>query len=464
MKKNSFLFISLGLTLTIIFTNLIISSFNIPLNTLFQSIATFAILAGFFLTIRKKLKPSLLIFQKTIKDVAKNDLTLDKDDLEKINLISNFKFSNPKMIIKYTNLILQNQNTILQAAKSDRDYINKSRKLQDTIINLNHSIVTTNKTEILLDEILKSAIKTIEDSDAGSVMVPNSDGSAKFVSAIGMNLEELQKINIKIEDTFVYKMNKGSELKPVVIRDKISFNKEYFKEQDCELFDSSGSNEYLCSLSAPIIIDNTIYGVLCLDSCSTNAFTNDDLRMMEYFTSEMAIVIKNSRLINKAIQLSKFDSLTNVHNRHFFEEIARMAFEEATRYKGHLHIVIFDLDNFKSVNDTHGHACGDKVLQKFSGIISNSIRGSDVFARFGGDEFIALFRNSNTKNVEKRIGEIKKELKKFPVLFDSVKYEIKFSYGIAGFPDEGNNLQDLLKTADANMYKNKERNPQEGSK
>ena len=464
MKKNSFLFISLGLTLTIILTNLIISISNIPLNALFQSIATFTILTGFFFTIRQRLKPSLLIFQKTIRDVAKNDLTLDKDDLEKINLISNLKFSDPKMIIKYTNIILKNQNTILQAAKSDRDYINKSRKLQDTIINLNHSIVTTNKTEILLDEILKSAIQTIEDSDAGSVMVPNSDGSAKFVSAIGMDLEELQKISIKIGDTFVYKMNKGNELKPVVIRDKIGFNKEYFKEHDRELFDSSGSNKYPCSLSAPIMIDNTIYGVLGLDSHSTNAFNSDDIRMMEYFTSEMAIVIKNSRLINKAIQLSKFDSLTNVHNRHFFEEIAKIAFEEATRYKGHLHIVSFDLDTFKSVNDTYGHASGDKVLQKFASTISNTIRGSDIFARFGGDEFIALFRNSNTKNVEKKIFGIKTELKKHPVLFGTVKYEIKFSYGIAGFPEEGTNLEDLLKTADVNMYRNKERNLQEGSK
>ncbi|MEA1911266.1 MAG: sensor domain-containing diguanylate cyclase, partial [Spirochaetota bacterium] len=337
----------------------------------------------FFLFIRKKFKPLLVIFQKTLKDVAKNDLTLDKEDLRHIESISNFTLSNPITIIKYTNRLLKNQNTILETACTDRDYISKSKKLQDTIINLNHSIIKTKKTETLLDEILKTAIATIDDSDAGSVMVPRSDGSAEFVSASGMDLEELQKIDIKIEDTFVYKVNKENEFKPVIIRDKIKFNNEYLPHINNDFFESSGSNKYPCSLSAPIVIDNIIYGVLCLDSRSTNAFNKDDLRMMEYFTSEMAIVIKNSRLINKAMRLSKFDSLTNIHNRQFFEEIARMAFEEATRYKGQLHIVLFDLDNFKSVNDTHGHACGDKVLQKFSSTISNSIRGSDVFARFG---------------------------------------------------------------------------------
>jgi len=420
-------------------------------------------MTGFFLTLRKKLKPSLMIYQKTIKEVSKNDLTLDDEDLKNIESLSNFTLANPKMIIKYTNLILQNQNTILQAAKSDRDYIDRNKKLRDTIIDLNHSIITTEKTETLLDEILKTAINTIEDSDAGSVLIPKSDGSAKYVSAIGMKLEELQKISINIKDTFVYKLNKKDEFKPIIVRDKIKFNNDSHHDKNNKYFESSGSNDYPCSLSAPIILENTIYGVLCLDSRSTSAFNKDDIRMMEYFTSEMAIVIKNSRLIKKAIQLSKFDSLTNIHNRHFFEEIARMAFEEASRYKGQLHIVLFDLDNFKNVNDSYGHACGDKVLQKFSSTISNSIRGSDVFARFGGDEFIALFRNSNTENVEKRIVEIKKELDISPLKTKNDEYKIKFSYGIAGFPDEGGSFQELVKSADTNMYKNKEENKQQGS-
>lgn len=412
----------------------------------------------FFILIRSKLRSSLKIFQSTIKRVAKNDPSLDDTDMLQIETITNSIFFTPKMLIKYANTLLLNQNTILEATKSDRDYINKSRKLQDTIISINHSIVTTKKTEILLDEILETAIATIDDSNAGSILVPGENRSVKFISAIGMDLEILQKINMKIEDTFVYKLNKKNEFNPIIVRDKIKFIKDFNQDDNASLFKSSGSYEYPCSLSAPIVIDKTIYGVLCLDSRATNAFNKDDLRMMEYFTSEMAIVIKNSRLINKAIQLSKFDSLTNIHNRHFFEEIARIAFEEAVRYKGQLHIILFDLDNFKIVNDTHGHAYGDKVLQKFSITISNSIRGSDVFARFGGDEFIALFKNSNTENVEKRIFEIKKELDESPLKTEDIEYNIKFSYGIASFPDNGTSLQKLLKAADINMYKNKELN------
>ena len=417
----------------------------------------------FFLLMKKRMKPSLKIFQATIRKVAKNDPSLDDEDIQQIELISDSTFFNPKLLVKYSNTLLINQNTILEAACSDRDFINKNRKLQDTIISLNHSIVTTENTEILLNEILKTAIDTISDSDAGSVMIPDNDGSARFVSAIGMDIKELQKINIKIADTFVYKLNKENEFKPVVMRDKVQFNKDYFPENDNLLFESSGSNAYPCSLSAPIIFNNSIYGVLCLDSRSTNAFNQDDLRMMEYFTSEMAIVIKNNRLIKKAIQLSKFDSLTNVHNRHFFVEIAKMAFEEAARYKRQMHIVLFDLDDFKSVNDNHGHETGDRVLSEFSKTMCNSIRGSDIFARYGGDEFIALLRNSDTKNIKKRISAIKDELSKLPLKFKDTEYSIRFSYGISGFPTDGATLEEVLRTADKRMYKNKVQNKNENT-
>jgi len=134
------------------------------------------------------------------------------------------------------------------------------------------------------------------------------------------------------------------------------------------------------------------------------------------------------------------------------------AFEEALRYKGQLHIALFDLDNFKSVNDTYGHNEGDMVLKKFSRVISSSIRGSDVFARFGGDEFIALFRKSNTDNIEKKITAIRKKLEDSPLIFGNTKYYIKFSYGISSFPEGGETLEDIFKTADENMYKNKELN------
>ncbi len=407
---------------------------------------------------RKKLKSPLKIFQSTIKKVAKNDPSLDDADILTINSISNSTLFNPKLLIKYTNTLLINQNTILEAACSDRDYIERNKKLRETIINLNHSIVADENMESLLEKILEAAISTINESVAGSVMVPDNKGMVKYTAAIGMDLIELQKTRLRFEDTFIFKTKTGNELKPVIIRNKSVFIQKHLGPKDADILARAGTSAYPCVLSAPIIIDKTIYGALSLDSHSADAFNQDDIRMMEYFTSEMAIVIKNSRLISKAFHLSKYDSLTAVHNRHYFEDMVKIAFEEVARYKGQLHIVLFDLDDFKQVNDSYGHANGDRVLKEFSKTISNAIRGIDVFARYGGDEFIAYFKNSRTEDIEKRIAAIKNKFADTPLEFDSKRYNIRFSYGIAEYHEEGMTLEDLLRTADRRMYENKKKN------
>lgn len=418
----------------------------------------------YFLSLRKKLKSSLKIFQSTIKKVTKNDPSLDAADILTINSISNSTFFNPKLLIKYTNTLLLNQNTILEAVSSDRDYIDKNRKLRETIINLNHSIVADENMESLLEKILKAAINTIRESVAGSVMVPDKKGMVKYTAAIGMDLLEMQKTKLRFEDTFIFKTKTGNDLKPVIIRNKSVFIQKYLDPKDIDILDRAGTSKYPCVLSAPIIIDKTIYGALILDSNSVDAFDQDDIRMMEYFTSEMAIVIKNSRLISKAFHLSKYDSLTAVHNRHYFEDMANIAFEELARYKGQLHIVLFDLDDFKQVNDSYGHANGDRVLKEFSETIGNSIRGSDVFARYGGDEFIAYFKNSRTEDIKNRITAIKTKFADTPLELDGERYNIRFSYGIAEYHNEGMTLENLLRTADKQMYENKNQNRDEDTK
>ena len=224
MFKNSFPLAYIALIIVLLLTALVTSFIRPPFSVLAQLVSIITIMIIFFLIMRKRLKPSLKIFRGIVKKVAKNDPTLDDTDMQNISLFSDNTFFNPKMMIKYSNLLLINQNTILEAACSDRDFIERNRKLQDTIIRLNHSIVSNENMERLLDEILKAAISTIGDSDAGSVMIPDSTGNVKYVAAVNMDLKKLKKTKMKIQDTFIYKLSKEGELKPVIIRNKINFN------------------------------------------------------------------------------------------------------------------------------------------------------------------------------------------------------------------------------------------------
>ncbi|MDM8567787.1 diguanylate cyclase [Candidatus Halobeggiatoa sp. HSG11] len=92
------------------------------------------------------------------------------------------------------------------------------------------------------------------------------------------------------------------------------------------------------------------------------------------------------------------DGLTGIYNRRKFESLLTKEIQKATRYETSLSLIMFDIDHFKKVNDTYGHQIGDYVLQELSRIVVNNIRRNDIFARWGGEEFMILVPNNNLEN------------------------------------------------------------------
>ena len=133
------------------------------------------------------------------------------------------------------------------------------------------------------------------------------------------------------------------------------------------------------------------------------------------------------------------DWLTGLHNRRYLEETLADHVEVATRYSRELSLVLFDLDHFKHVNDTHGHDAGDKVLQQFAHLLKSTARKADIVCRYGGDEFAVILPETGTGNavkfVERVIGK-----QQHPTV----------SAGIAALPCEN-----LIATADADLLTRK---------
>ena len=130
--------------------------------------------------------------------------------------------------------------------------------------------------------------------------------------------------------------------------------------------------------------------------------------------------------------------------------------KRAARYKEKIALLFIDLDHFKSVNDTFGHAVGDILLKKIAERLCLNTRASDIVARIGGDEFVIGLDNSHA------IAGIKKFITKLiqcitqPILIDQHEISIHASIGISIFPDQGETIQTLLKNADSAMYLAKE--------
>ncbi|MFO1219278.1 MAG: EAL domain-containing protein [Burkholderiaceae bacterium] len=158
--------------------------------------------------------------------------------------------------------------------------------------------------------------------------------------------------------------------------------------------------------------------------------------------------------------MARFDSLTGLANRTQFIERLELALARAARHE-HLFAVLFiDLDRFKAINDSLGHAAGDELLRTMAARLSALVRGADLVARLGGDEFVILVEDIDDPADLRALGQRLLQSIGEPLTLQDRRFQISGSVGISLYPNDGDDAQTLLKNADAAMYlaKSKGRN------
>lgn len=155
--------------------------------------------------------------------------------------------------------------------------------------------------------------------------------------------------------------------------------------------------------------------------------------------------------------MSKEDPKTDCYNASFLKEAVEKELKRAERHNTSFSILILDLDNFKDINDKHGHLFGDKILKKFVAIIKESIRVEDILARYGGDEFIVLSPQTGRIGARSLAERIKHKLHEyfFERNYNDVSLNVTFSGGIATYPYDAPSFDTLIDFADKALYKSK---------
>ncbi len=153
--------------------------------------------------------------------------------------------------------------------------------------------------------------------------------------------------------------------------------------------------------------------------------------------------------------LAERDMLTNLANRYLFDESFKVAVNNNKRNGGTLALLLFDIDNFKLINDTYGHSLGDDLLKRVCRRVMSTLRGNELFARLGGDEFALMLTNLNSAYDAARVADRIRTCMKLP--FDMDAYEVTTSVSIGISVCNGNEVsaEELLKFADIAMYRSK---------
>ncbi|WP_052493945.1 GGDEF domain-containing protein [Nitrosospira sp. NpAV] len=160
-------------------------------------------------------------------------------------------------------------------------------------------------------------------------------------------------------------------------------------------------------------------------------------------------------VVGEAKQRTLRDFVTGIPNRELFDDRLDQAIALAKRCNWILAVMFIDLDGFKKINDTHGHAIGDRVLQVVAQRLYERVRGEDTVCRYGGDEFLYLLVNpQSTGNIQRIARNVFDRISQV-LLIDDLRLIIEPSIGIAVYPDDGSTAQELVANADAAMYRAK---------
>lgn len=172
------------------------------------------------------------------------------------------------------------------------------------------------------------------------------------------------------------------------------------------------------------------------------------------------MVSKISQFAAKLQQDANYDPLSGVYNRRAFNVLAQQSFGLSVRHQQNLSILMCDIDFFKNVNDTYGHACGDEVIKMVANKVLSSIRETDIVARFGGEEFVVLLPYTSEQEALNVAEKIRKNVEQSEVEFQTTNIQVTISIGVSGRYSQDKNLESAIARADDALYmaKNNGRN------
>jgi diguanylate cyclase (GGDEF)-like protein len=201
--------------------------------------------------------------------------------------------------------------------------------------------------------------------------------------------------------------------------------------------------------SVPLLFKGRSLGVLLALAPAGARFDDDDRELLTAFGEQAAVALANAHVFQTLLENATRDPLTGLPNRREFDRLLTRELERSSRYGEIFSFAMLDVDRFKQLNDTHGHAAGDTLLRNAADTIEEACRVSDVAGRLGGDEFGLLLPQTNQFEAAALCERLRAEVEALA--------DVSLSWGVAEYPTHGVTASTLSRAADAAMYASKPR-------
>ena len=211
-------------------------------------------------------------------------------------------------------------------------------------------------------------------------------------------------------------------------------------------------------LAMPLVNGDRVIGVLeaVRDRNDARMFSRRDVALLEPLALPIAAALTNSLRIADAERLSLTDDLTKLNNARYLRQFLVNEIKRARRYHSKVAAVFLDLDDFKRVNDMHGHLAGSHALMEMASVILPSVRDTDSVVRYGGDEFVVILPETGADEARRVADRIRSKIERHRFTGGRhLDFSLSASFGIAVFPDHALSPQQLVACADTAMYEAK---------
>ena len=336
----------------------------------------------------------------------------------------------------------------------DRDTLPRMARYLDyfqALTEVGKALTSNLRHDEVLQAIMRSLSQMMKPRNWSLMLLDPATDELYFEIAVGDAAEKIRHLRVKVGEGIAGWV---AQHKRSVVVAKVADDPRFSSR-----FDAQSNFQTHSLVCVPMICRDKVFGVIELikEESDPDPYSDDDLHVLNPFADFAAIAIDNARTFRRVEVLTVVDEWTQLYNARYLETALKDEVLRAKRYNHPLSLIFFDLDRFKTVNDTWGHSVGSALLATVGKILRETIRETDRAVRYGGDEFVIVMPETDQAGAVVIANRLREALAAAPPPHPGTAFKLTASFGVATYPQDGEDSRDLIDAADRAMYVGKAR-------